>query len=209
MLRNPTTRSPASDLVVIAGAAGGLGAVRTILGGLPEDFSAAVVVLLHDAVWHDGLSGGSNADVSPLPLERAEEGDILLPGTIYVVPPDMHMNVTAARTVALVGGGTINHVASSADPLFASAALSYGERVIAVVLSGEGSDGAAGVRSVLRESGTVLVQAPDSAQCGEMPRAAIAAGPVDMVASVEEIVPVLARLSFAGLHDVEEVSVAR
>lgn len=209
MLRKPMTLSPASDLVLIAGAAGGLGAVRIILSGLPEDFSPAVVVLLQDAVWHEGLLGGSNAGASPLPLERAEEGDVLLPGTIYVVPPDMHMNVTAARTVALVGGGTINHVASSADPLFASAALSYGDRLTAIVLSGEGSDGAAGVRSVLRESGTVIVQTPDSAQYGEMPRAAIAAGPVDMIMSVEEILAVLARPSFAGLHDGEEVVVAR
>jgi two-component system chemotaxis response regulator CheB len=104
------------------------------------------------------------------------------------------MTITGDRTVALVGGGPINHVLSSADPLFASAALAFGSRLIAVVLTGHDGDGSAGVRSVRLHGGTVIAQDPATARCGDMPRSAIATGVVDLVVPLDDMGSTIARL---------------
>jgi two-component system chemotaxis response regulator CheB len=181
------SRSPARDLIVIAGSAGGLDALRAICGALPVGFPAAIAVVQHRALAHASLLSQLLSVWGPLEARDALEGELLTAGTILIAPPDLHMTITPARTVALVGGGAIHHVLSSADPLFASAAFVYGERLTAVVLTGGDGDGSAGIRSVKLEGGTVFAQDPETAFCGDMPRSSISTGMVDRVLALDDI----------------------
>lgn len=186
--------SPAEDLVVLAASVGGLDVMHHILAALPADFPAAIAVVQHRLADRGALLGELLAKWTSLRVRDAREGDLLEAGTVHIAPAELHMTITGDRTIALVGGGAIHHVLSSADPLFASAALAYGERLIAVVLTGGDGDGSAGVRSVRLEGGTVLAQDPETAHCGDMPRHAIATGAVDMVLPLDRIADVLTQL---------------
>jgi two-component system, chemotaxis family, protein-glutamate methylesterase/glutaminase len=198
------SHAPARDLVVLAGSAGGMDALHVILGALPADFSGAIAVVQHRMASHGGLLGELLRTWTDLEVRDACEGDVLTAGTVFIAPPDLHMSVTAAGTISLMAGGAIHHVLSSADPLFASAAVAYGERLTAVVLTGGDGDGSAGVRSVRLEGGVVIAQHPDTAACPDMPRSAIATGMVDWVLPLHEIADVLVRRTNGSLDSGRE-----
>ena len=182
---------PASDLVVIAGSSGGMDALRAICSALPADFSAAIAIVQHRSASHAHLLAELLGMWSPLPVRDAVEGEPLVAGTIFVAPPDRHMTIAPPGTIVLVQGPPIHHVLSSADPLFGSAALGYGDRVTGVVLTGGDGDGADGVVAIKRSGGMTIAQDPDTAFCGDMPRSAIATGAIDRVLELEAIADAL------------------
>jgi two-component system, chemotaxis family, protein-glutamate methylesterase/glutaminase len=182
---------PARDLIVIAGSSGGMEALHTICRALPPDFPAAIAIVQHRMKAHAELLAELLTGWTTLVVSDATEGAVLQAGTIYIAPPDRHMTVTLARTIALIDGVRIRHVLSSADPLFESAALAYGDRLTAVVLTGHDGDGSDGIVAVKRHGGTTIVQDPDTAACGEMPRSAIATGAVDHVLPLHSIADAL------------------
>lgn len=182
---------PALDLIVIACSAGGMDALHAICGALPAGLSAAVAIVQHRMTAHAELLGVLLGTRTALRVRDAREGDLLVAGTIFVAPPDRHMTVTAARTIALTNGPPINHVLSSADPLFETAALAYGERLTAVVLTGGDGDGASGVVAVKRNGGTTIAQDPETAICNEMPLHAIQTGAIDRVLTLDAIADAL------------------
>ena len=163
-------------------------------GAIPADFDAAVAVVLHRTTGHGDLLSTLLAGWTTLDGRDAVDGDVLRGGTIYVAPAEMHMTVTAGRRIALVRGGLIHHVLSSADPLFTSAALAFGSHCIAVVLTGHDGDGSTGVRAVRREGGTVIAENPETALTGSMPSSAIATGCVDQILDLRDIAPALVQL---------------
>ena len=178
---------PASDLVVIAGSSGGMEALRAICSALPADFSAAIAIVQHRSVSHAHLLAELLGVWSPLPVRDAVEGEPLLAGTIFIAPPDRHMTIAPSGTIALVQGRPIHHVLSSADPLFESAALVFGDRVTGVVLTGGDGDGTSGVVAIRRCGGLTIAQDPDTAFCADMPRNAIATGAIERVLGLDSI----------------------
>jgi two-component system chemotaxis response regulator CheB len=184
----------AHDLVVIGASAGGVEALSELVRGLPADFPAAVLVVVHFPA--DGTS------MLPLILGRrgrlravhAEDGAEIRPATIYVAPPDRHLLVDGGR-LRLSRGPRENNHRPAADALFRSAALAAGQRVVAVVLSGTLDDGTAGLSVVRRRGGVTVAQHPDDALYAGMPRTAIEAGVVDHVLPAAEIAPLLVRLA--------------
>lgn len=183
------------EVVVMAASGGGLPVLRTIVGGLPPDFPLPVVVVQHRGTTAPGLMAQILARAGPLPARTAQAGDVLVPGTVYVAPPDRHLVLDADRRVTLMDGRRIRFVLSSANPLFQSAAFALGGRVIGVVLTGAGSDGTDGVQTVKGMGGVVIVQDPATAQQSGMPASAIRTGAVDYVVPPEEIAPLLVRLA--------------
>ncbi len=97
-----------------------------------------------------------------------------------VAPPDRHLLVNADGTVSLAATAPVHFVRPSADRLFESAAASFGDRVIGVILTGTGSDGDMGVRAVEQGGGTVIAQDQETSQFFGMPGAAIGTGAVDV-----------------------------
>jgi two-component system, chemotaxis family, protein-glutamate methylesterase/glutaminase len=114
-------------------------------------------------------------------------------GRVYVAPPDHHLILRADR-VLLTHAPRENHSRPAIDPLFRSAALAYGSRVIGVVLSGRLDDGAAGLWAVKERGGIAIVQDPDDAAHAEMPRNALAYTKADHVVTATDMGPLLARL---------------
>lgn len=117
---------PASDLVVVAASAGGLAVLHTLVSGLPLEFPAAVAVVHHRTVKHAELLARLLARRSSLRVVDAEQDATIIAGTIYVAPPDKHLTVTRARTIAL-SGIVIAQSASSAEvPSMPLSAISTG-----------------------------------------------------------------------------------
>jgi two-component system chemotaxis response regulator CheB len=186
------------EIVVLAGSAGGLDALTTVLASLPRDFPLPIAVVLHRSTQGPHLLADVLSRHTALRVTQAEAGDGLRAGTVYLAPSDLHLSVTPGHTFALTGGGRQSYVLSSADPLFLSVARVFERRVVAVVLSGSGRDGAEGARAVGRAGGTVLVQDEATAQAFGMPAAAIATGEVDAVLPLPAIGPALVRLAMTG-----------
>ena len=184
---------PGHDLVVIGASAGGVEALREIVGQLPADFPAAVLAVVHFPADGTSLLPLILARRGPLAAVHGEEGAEIRPGTIYVVPPDCHLLVRGGR-IHLSRGPRENGHRPAVDPLFRSAALAYGPRVIAVVLSGNLDDGAAGLAVVRRHGGATVVQDPRDALYPGMPTAALEAGAAQHVAPLAAIPALLMTL---------------
>jgi two-component system, chemotaxis family, protein-glutamate methylesterase/glutaminase len=171
-------------LVVIGGSWGGITAMRAILQDLrlPSDTAAAVV--LHRQPVRSELVPVL-ARGSRLPVEEAEDKSPLLPGTVHVAPPDYHLLVERGW-LSLSTEDAVKYSRPSIDVLFESAAGSFTDRLVAVVLTGASDDGTDGARAVRQHGGMVIVQDPTTAEQPIMPRAVIDAGEADVVAPLTD-----------------------
>ena len=179
-------------LVVIATSAGGLNAVGRVLAALPVDFPAAIAVVQHRGLQHPELLLELLGKWTALPVRHARSGEPLEAGVVYVCPPGMHM--TAEHCVRLSGTPRINFVRPSADLMLRSAARTYGDRSVGVVLSGTGRDGAIGCLAIAQAGGTVIVQEASSCEFPGMPQAAAHLAAPGLVLPPEQIGEVLLQL---------------
>ena len=159
-------------VVVVGGSAGALGALRTILSTLPAGLDAAVLVALHTSPDGPGQTADILQRATALRVAYARDLEPLLDGCVYVAPPDHHLQV-AGHCAQTTQGAPEHHTRPAVDVLFRSAARDYEQRVIAVLLSGAGGDGSAGVMAVQAAGGVVIVQSPGDALFGSMPRRAL------------------------------------
>jgi two-component system chemotaxis response regulator CheB len=167
------------DIIVIGGSAGATGPLKQILGRLPIDLPAAVFVVLHLPPQGVGILSTVASSAGPLPVVQAENGMIIRNGQVYLAAPDHHLLIFESH-IMLGRGPRENMVRPAIDPLFRSAAMQYGPRVIGVVLSGLLSDGAAGLNAIKRCGGVALVQDPSDAIADEMPLRALETTTVDL-----------------------------
>jgi two-component system, chemotaxis family, protein-glutamate methylesterase/glutaminase len=182
------------EIVAVGGSAGGITALSELLGGLPQEFAVAVVI-----VQHIGRNSETAVDDifrrhSALPVKLVEHEEPIEPGVVYVAPPDCHVVVGSNRTLELSRHEDVRFVRPAADPLFKSVAEKYGPSAIACVLTGTGNDGAEGVKAIKARGGTVIVQDPESAEFDGMPKAAVGTSSADFVLPLEEIAAKLRRL---------------
>lgn len=178
-------------LVVVGASWGGLDAIRTILQGLPAELDAAVVVAQHRSPEsHPTAFRDLLGAVTRLKVCEAGDKDELEPGTVFVAAPDYHLLIDEG-TVALSTDEPVQFARPSIDVLFETAAESYRERCVGVVLTGANADGAAGLKRVAELGGLALVEDPATATRDEMPHAAIAAVPDARVAPVTDLAALL------------------
>ena len=174
------------DIVVIGGSAGGVEALRRICEGLPADFPAAVFVVIHISPNSRSIMPDLLSRAGRLPARHPTDEEPIHRGTIYVAPPDMHMLLRPGY-VMLRRGPQENRTRPAIDPLFRSAAVAYGSRVIGVVLSGLLDDGCAGLLAIKSCGGISVVQEPNDAMWPEMPRNALAHDRVDHCVPAAEL----------------------
>jgi two-component system chemotaxis response regulator CheB len=160
-------------VVALVCSAGGLPALQRVLAPLPPDFPAALVVLQHQRPDHRSLLAPLLARSCRLPVRDARNGDPLSAGTVLVVPPGSHALATTQNTLVLIASDGPPPYRPSADLLLASLAVTAGPRVVAVVLSGGGTDGATGAVAVHDLGGTVIAADRASSAVFGMPAAAI------------------------------------
>ncbi|MET0367659.1 MAG: chemotaxis protein CheB [Methylobacterium sp.] len=158
-------------IIVIAASAGGLDPLRRIVSVLPSSLRASVFVVQHIGANRSRLPDLLSAWGS-LPAAFARHGQAIERGRIYIAPPDRHMRLQGG-VIRLDHGPKVHFTRPAADPLFVSAAVAYGERVVGIVLSGGNSDGAEGIRAITARGGLGLVQDLAEAEYPEMPMAAL------------------------------------
>ena len=194
----PPPRRVRRDVVVVGASAGGVRALIGLVCALPAGFAAAVLVVLHVPAGLPSRLAEILGDAGPLPASPAEDGEALVSGRIYVAPPDRHLTVGdggGGGGIRLGHGPRENHARPAIDPLFRSAAACFGPRVAGVILSGALYDGSRGLAAVKAAGGAALVQDPEEALVGGMPRAALAATEVDGVLPVKGLAARLAQLA--------------
>ncbi len=175
------------DLVVIGSSWGGLAAQQVILRALPAGFAAPIVIAQHRSARSDDTLLAMLLDsATELTVRDAEDKDALTPGVVLIAPPDYHLLVEHG-TVSLSCDEPVAFSRPSIDVAFESAADAYGDRVVAVVMTGANSDGAAGLAAVRRRGGLTIVQDPATAERPEMPLAALRAVPDAQVVALDEL----------------------
>jgi len=181
-------------VIAIVASAGGLSAFSRILGDLPSDFNAAIVVLQHLDPSHLSHLANILSRRTRLRVKEAVAHERLESGVVFTAPPGAHLLVDREGRLSLSNSAAVNFVRPAADRLLESLATSFGPRAIAVVLTGTGRDGASGAQAVKRAGGTVIVQDEATSEFFGMPGAAIHAGLVDQILPIEEIGPALETL---------------
>jgi two-component system chemotaxis response regulator CheB len=201
-------RSPAR-IIGIGASAGGIDALIKVVTVLPATLAHPVCVVVHLAPSSRSLLPAILDRRCALTVVTAEDGAALLPGHVYVAPPDRHLLVDDGH-VQLTRGPKENGVRPAVDTMLRSLAAACGPGAVAVVLSGALGDGSDGARIVAREGGTVIVQDPDEAIVPSMPERALATtGEGAIVLGAAKIGPALAALSAAPEGGMEEADVNR
>lgn len=168
-------------IVALGASAGGLSALQTFFGHVRTDLDVAFVVVMHLAPDHTSALGEILASETEMPVVTVRKKAMLKPGHIYVIQPGHDLTIADDAVVARPFSTARDRMAPI-NRLFESVAASRTDG-IAVILSGEGSDGADGARAVKVAGGVILAQNPEEAQHSGMPAAVIATGIVDIVAS--------------------------
>src|SRR5215212_9150060 len=184
------TTNPASgpDLVVVGASAGGIDALSRLVATLPTDFPAPIVIAQHLQPSRESHLEEILARRTKLPVRTVNDQEKIEPGVIYVIPANRDVEITD-HTITVLRDQP-GRPKPSIDRLLESAAHIFGERLIAVILTGTGSDGAEGARRVKEVGGTVIVQNPETAQYPELPRS-LAPSTVDIVSDLDAIGPLL------------------
>jgi two-component system chemotaxis response regulator CheB len=157
-----------------------------MLSRLPADLPAFIGVVIHRGVGSTESWSGVLGMKTKLRVVEPANGDPLKRGVVYVAPADCHMTFDQGR-IALDGGAKEHGTRPAVDPLFTSAALAYGRRVVGVVLTGGGHDGMQGLRNVTTAGGISLVQKPSQAEHASMPKYAIVYDHVRAALTVDQI----------------------
>lgn len=185
---------PGHDVIVVGASAGGVEALITLASSLPADLPAAIFLVLHIPAQSPSLLPDILNRAGPLHALHPADGEAIHNGHIYIAPPDHHLMVEEGM-VRIVRGPKENRHRPAIDPLFRSAARTYGTRVVGVVLTGSMDDGTAGLLAIKRRGGVAVVQDPQDALFASMPRSAIAHVEVDHVVPLSGISPLLVQLS--------------
>ena len=172
-------------VVGIGASAGGLEALQQFLTFLPGDTGMAFVIIQHLSPDHKSLLADILGKDTVMPVVEAQDGMRVKRNHIYMIPPKYNLEIVSdVLRLKKYNPRSINH---PIDIFFRSLAAAYENRAVAVILSGTGSDGTSGIRSVKDKNGVIIVQSPESAKFDGMPRNAIATGFVDMVLNPDSI----------------------
>jgi two-component system CheB/CheR fusion protein len=181
-------------IVGIGASAGGLVACKTFVETVPAPSGMAFILVQHLDPTHESMMVELLAGHTALTVRQATDGMLIEPDNFYVIAPGTYLGVNEGALV--VSAPSARHGARLPfDYLLNSMAEQLGSRAVAVVLSGTGADGAAGLKAVKDRGGLVIAQEPAEAEYDGMPRSAIATGLVDLVLPASQIAPALVRHS--------------
>jgi two-component system CheB/CheR fusion protein len=190
---SPGSASPASAasperfaIVGIGASAGGLLACQRLLGAMQDDTGMAFILVQHLPPDHPSLMVDLLAHHTRMRVVQASEGMPIAANTLYAIPPGVYLAV-ADGTLHLSEPDAPHGARLPVDFLFRSLAACYADRAVGVVLTGTGADGSLGLEAIHRHGGLLIAQAPDEAEYGGMPTAAIATGAVDLVLPIAGI----------------------
>src|SRR3954452_18394402 len=173
--------------VVVGCSAGGLNALRQLLGPLPADFAVPIVVVAHVAPDSGSILAELLNGICRLDVREAEEKTAVKAGHVYVGPAGYHLLIEEDATLSLSVDDRVCNVRPAIDVLFESAADVWGEGLIGIILTGANRDGTAGMLAIKAGGGYGIVEDPDGAFADTMPRSAIDAGTADSVLKTSDM----------------------
>ena len=182
-----------ADIVVTGASRGGISAFPALIHRLTPDLPVALFVVLHLPESYAGDFSERLKSQTRWPAHFAIDGERIVAGNAYVAPPGRNMLLERDRVVVEDSPRESFH-RPSINALFRSAALAYGQRVLAIILTGALEDGAAGAWEVWRRGGTVVVQDPATAECQDLPAHVLKTVPVDYCASLPRIAQLVSDL---------------
>ena len=180
--------------VVMGGSAGGFDAMTEILAPLPKDFQLPILVVQHMHPRDEGAFAKHLARATGLHVIEPFDKEAIHAGCVYTAPANYHMLVEKNGTIALSVDEKVRWSRPSIDVLFESAAHTWFERLIAVILSGANHDGTHGMQTIKALGGLTVAQSPASAEQAIMPQAAIEAVEMDYIMPPEDIAALFTRL---------------
>ncbi|KIG16678.1 Chemotaxis protein methyltransferase CheR [Enhygromyxa salina] len=189
---NEAQPEPRAGNFMVAGlgaSAGGLQALTAFFENLPTDSGLAFVVITHQHAGHVSLMPEILGKHTTLPVVEATDGMLVEPNHVYLSPPGGRLALMGGtlHDMRSVSGNNSSAPVLPIDYFFRSLAEELGDRALAVVLSGTGSDGSVGAKIIKRETGLVLAEDPNSATYDGMPRSVIATSVVDFIGTPAEI----------------------
>jgi two-component system chemotaxis response regulator CheB len=174
-------------IVAMAASTGGPAALARILSDLPSDFDLPIVLVQHIASgFVEGFAAWLNT-LASLPVRVARDGDALRPGSVLVAPDGAHVTVADPCTVAISHAPPVAGFRPAGSVLFESAAHVFGSAAVAVILTGMGEDGVAGLHVVRRNGGRIIAQDEATSVVFGMPGAAVAEGLPDTLLPLDAI----------------------
>lgn len=185
-VRGPPDTPPGLYIAGVGASAGGLDALTKFVAALPTDSGGAFILVQHLDPTHKSLMAALLTDHTTIPVSPATDGELVEPNHIYVIPAGSYLSVSKGA-LHLSKPTTPHGARMPVDFLLASMARDCGERAIAIILSGTGTDGTRGVKAVKASGGFVIVQDPTDAEYEGMPQNAVASGAADAVLSVAKI----------------------
>jgi two-component system, chemotaxis family, protein-glutamate methylesterase/glutaminase len=178
----------APELIAIGTSVGGLNALSLLLRDLPPAMPVPIAIVQHRGAGRDHAAlVRLLQDRTTLTVVEAEDKMPLEPGTVYLAPADYHLLVEERGLLALSTDPPVRSARPSIDVLFQTAADAYRDALLGVLLTGASTDGADGLVAVKAHGGRAIVEDPNTAECGTMPAAGIAAVAVDYVLPLARI----------------------
>ncbi len=200
---NPLRENIENDIVgkkviVIGASAGGIVAIKELLANLPKDINASILIAIHLSPNHKTLLDSILERESGFHVQIAQDRDLILPGTIHLIPPSKNLEVKGGRIrisdqSRIESAGAAHNldpetkVPHPIDILFASVAEQYGRKAIGVILSGSGCDGTRGAKALQESGAIVLAQSPETSEFDSMPQSAIDENVVNRILAPKQI----------------------
>jgi two-component system, chemotaxis family, protein-glutamate methylesterase/glutaminase len=178
-------------VVTIGGSAGSLDVILNVLSSFPTDSGAVVIVVVHRKNDADSILADLIIARTEIPVKEAEDKDQILPGHIYLAPPNYHLLIETNFHFSLDASEKIHFSRPSIDVTFESIAEMFGDKVIGILVSGANADGALGLKAIQQAGGLTIAQEPGTAEVDYMPKQAIVIGAADMILTPVEIVHTL------------------
>lgn len=197
----PVTSKVRPDIIAIGSSTGGPKALFEVLKNLKPTVNVPIVITQHMPPSFTSILAKHIHEACGRPTAEAKDGDALVPGNVYVAPGDYHMIVEGnglTKTLRLNQDDPENFCRPAVDPLFRSVAKVYGNRALAVVLTGMGNDGAKGGQVIVDAGGTVIAQDEKTSVVWGMPGAAAAAGICSAVLPLGQMAPYISDFLLKG-----------
>lgn len=184
----PSSNQRPTRVVAIGISTGGPQALQYVLPQLPRDFPGTILIVQHMPEGFTEMFSRRLDEICPIRVKEAQSGDLLLPGRALVCPGSRHMKakrLPLGDVVVLSDESRVNGHRPSVDVLFRSVAEEFGNKAVAILMTGMGEDGAEGMGQVKAAGGMTIAQSEDSCVVFGMPKAALERGYVIRVVGLE------------------------
>lgn len=186
-------------IVVIASSTGGPGTLTELFQRLPKGFPAPILMVQHMPQGFTASFARRLDSLQTVPCMEATDGEKIVAGLSLIAPGGRHMVITRDHRIALNDDPNMHGTRPAADPLFHSVVKEYGSRVVGVVLTGMGKDGAAGAKEIVDAGGYVIGQDAATSTIYGMPKAAFEAGGISIQLPIQEIADHLVQVVTKGV----------